>query len=80
MLKLLNVDCNLYVYLRSSFWCQKRFYKGLIEIPQRVMKIKSYVNFLGQIIFKSFMPLRVKHLIKIYWQDPVGSFSNLEDL
>ena len=64
------------------FWYPKKFLQNLFELPQRIVKMKSYVHFPSTKTCKTLRPLRAKNSVKIYWQDPLGSKSsgNLQDL
>ena len=41
----ITIKINLNFYFHTSLWCLKRFYEGVFQAPQRIVKIKIQVNF-----------------------------------
>ena len=52
------------------FWYQKKGLQNLFELPQRIVKMKSYVHFSSTKTCETLRPLRAKNYVKIYWQEP----------
>ena len=54
-------------------------FKNLFELQQKIVKIKSYVHFSSTKFCENLRPLRKKNLAKIYWQDPLGLYINIQE-